>query len=110
MSLLLHGPLKPNLPTLNPSTSSEELNFARKKIIWSSREVIAEKRFTSDFMFNLGLIPGLLVVIMSLPKVETEWEAVEVLRTMRGRTEGTWNSEEVANMGEGVLMLQDMTK
>jgi hypothetical protein len=52
-------------------------------------------------MFNLGLFPGLLLVIMSLPKVVTGWEAVEVLRTMHARTEGAWNSEEVAKIGGG---------
>ncbi len=91
---------------MNPSKSSEELKFVCKKIIWIARGVIADKRFTSGFMFNLGLIPGLLVVIMSSPTVEPESEAVEVFRTMRGRTEKTWNSEEVAKMGERILMMR----
>jgi hypothetical protein len=105
--LLLHGPLRPNLPTSTPPTSDEELNFVCKEIIWLCKEVIADKRFTSGFMFTLGLIPSLLVVILSTPKRETGWEAIKVLRSMKGRVEGTWDSEGVAKMGEGILMMQE---
>jgi hypothetical protein len=58
-------------------------------------------------MFTLGLIPSLLIVVLSAPKRETGWDAIMVLRNMKGRVEGTWDSERVAKMGEGILVMQE---
>jgi len=46
--------------------------------------VIADNAFTTGFMFSLGLVPSLLVVILSAEKREVEWEAVRVLRSIGG--------------------------
>ncbi|KAE9368244.1 hypothetical protein N431DRAFT_381557 [Stipitochalara longipes BDJ] len=106
--LLLHGPLRIRLPADVTETADGVLEGVCEEMLEISREVIADQKFTAGFMFNYGLIPGLLIVVLSAPKRETGWEAVRVLRNMRGRVEGTWNCEGVAKMGEGILMMQGM--
>lgn len=106
--LLLHGPLRPNLPAEVAPTEDEMLEGACVEILELCRDIIVDKRFTAGFMFTYGLIPALLVVILSAPERGTSWEAVRVLRSMKGRVEGTWSSEGVAKMGEEILIMQEM--
>ncbi|PMD37935.1 hypothetical protein L207DRAFT_59129 [Hyaloscypha variabilis F] len=104
--LLLYGPLRIRLPDEVVETKDEVLEGVCAEMLGLAREVVSDERFTRGFMFNYGLIPGLLVVILSAPRKETGWEAVRVLGSMRGRVEGTWDSEGVAKMGEGILIMQ----
>jgi hypothetical protein len=103
--LLLHGPLKPNLPTDMWATSDEILESVCQEILALCSEIIADERFTAGLMFTFGLIPGLFVVTLSAPMKATGWMAIGLLKSMRGRVEGTWDSEGVAKMGEGILMM-----
>jgi len=106
--LLLHGPLRIRLEADVIEPKDGVLDGVCEEMLALAREIVEGEGFTGGFMFNYGLIPGLLVVLLSSERREIGWRAVRVLRCMRGRTEGTWDSEGVAKMGEGILMMREM--
>jgi hypothetical protein len=106
--ILLQGQLilKPETLTCEPSPDLI-LNTCRE-IVQLCRELVADRRFLRGFMFDLGIIPGLLTAIVSSPDISVGKEAVEILKSIAPRKEGTWDSVAVAQMGEGIIMMKEM--
>jgi hypothetical protein len=65
-----------------------------------SRRLVAHSRFSKGFVFDIGIISSLTHVFMLCPDRGLKEEAVEVLKSMRPRREGVWDSRVCAEAGE----------
>lgn len=65
-----------------------------------SRRLVAHPRFSKGFVFDTGIISSLSLVVMLCPDRGLRREAVEVLKAMRPRREGVWDSRVCAEAGE----------
>ncbi|KAE9368247.1 hypothetical protein N431DRAFT_414539 [Stipitochalara longipes BDJ] len=65
-----------------------------------SRRLVAHPGFSKGFVFDTGIISSLSLVVMLCPDRGLRREAVEVLKDMRPRREGVWDSRVCAEAGE----------
>jgi hypothetical protein len=72
-------------------------------IISFCRRLVAHPRFLKGFVFDIGIIPSLVNVIMVCPDRSAKLEAIDVLKSMEPRREGVWDSTAVARAGEMAL-------
>jgi hypothetical protein len=61
---------------------------------------VAHPGFSKGFVFDIGIISSLSLVVMLCPDRGLRIEAVEVLKSMRPRREGVWDSRVCAEAGE----------
>jgi hypothetical protein len=71
MYLLLYGPTKPNLQLIRLLTSDEVLKYVFLELLRLCKEIIADQGFAGGFMFPYGLIPRLLVAVLSATRRAT---------------------------------------
>jgi len=76
-------------------------------IISFCRRLVAHPRFLKGFVFDIGIIPSLVKVIMVCPDRRLKLEAINVLKSMEPRREGVWDSTAVARAGEISLEQED---
>jgi hypothetical protein len=72
-------------------------------IIALSRRLVEHPHFVRSFVFDTGIIPALIIILMLCPDRALKREAVGVLRDMVPRWEGVWDSRVVAEAGERLL-------
>ncbi|PMD37946.1 hypothetical protein L207DRAFT_635387 [Hyaloscypha variabilis F] len=72
-----------------------------------SRRLVAHPRFSKGFVFDIGIISSLSVVVMLCPDRGLRREAVEVLKEMRPRREGVWDSRVCAEAGEKSIVKEE---
>jgi hypothetical protein len=77
-------------------------------ILAFSRRLVAHPGFSRGFVFDLGIISSLSLVVMLCPDRGLRREAVEVLKAMRPRREGVWDSRVCAEAGEKSLAKEEM--
>jgi hypothetical protein len=77
-------------------------------ILTFSRRLVAHPGFSKGFVFDLGIISSLSLVVMLCPDRGLRREAVEVLKAMRPRREGVWDSRVCAEAGEKSLAKEEM--
>jgi hypothetical protein len=65
-----------------------------------SRRLVAHPGFSKGFVFDTGIISSLSLVVMLCPDRRLRKKAVEVLKAMRPRREGVWDSRVCAEAGE----------
>jgi hypothetical protein len=65
-----------------------------------SRRLVAHPGFSKGFVFDIGIISSLSLVVTLCPDRMLRKEAVEVLKSMRPRREGVWDSRVCAEAGE----------
>jgi hypothetical protein len=65
-----------------------------------SRRLVAQPAFSKGFVFDIGIISSLSLVVMLCPDRGLRKEAVEVLKSIRPRREGVWDSRVCAEAGE----------
>lgn len=73
-----------------------------------SRRLVAHPGFSKGFVFDIGIISSLSLVVMLCPDRGLRMEAVEVLKAMRPRREGIWDSRVCAETGEKTLTKEEM--
>jgi hypothetical protein len=77
-------------------------------IVALSRKVVEHPCFVKGFVFDIGIIPALVIILMLCPSREVKIETVGILRDMMPRREGVWDSRIVAEAGERMLWEEDV--
>jgi hypothetical protein len=77
-------------------------------ILTFSGRLVAHPGFSKGFVFDIGIISSLSLVVMLCPDRGLRREAVEVLKAMRPRREGVWDSRVCAEAGEKSLAKEEM--
>ena len=73
-----------------------------------SRRLVAHPKFSKGFVFDMGIISSLSLVVMLCPDRGLRREAVEVFKAMRPRREGVWDSRVCAEAGEKFIVEEEM--
>jgi len=77
--------------------SSYDLTRRMLNMAW---EVVKHPRFSRCFVFDIGIIPPLWIMVVVSPHRDFQREGIEILRRMGGRVECVWDSRVVADAGE----------
>lgn len=102
-SLLLETSLGLISETASPAPPSEVVaGICAESVRWG-RKLVEDKRFLRGFMFDLGIIPSLLVVVIATPQRGIGREVVDILRMASPRREATWDAMQTALMADGIL-------
>ncbi|KAG0651973.1 transcription regulator [Hyphodiscus hymeniophilus] len=72
-------------------------------IVTLSRRLVKHPRFVLGFVFDIGIIPALVIILMLCPDRDLKRATNAVLRDMMPRREGVWDSRIVAEAGEKLL-------
>ncbi|KAH8755162.1 hypothetical protein BGZ57DRAFT_772975 [Hyaloscypha finlandica] len=73
-----------------------------------SQRLVAHPKFSKGFVFDMGIISSLSLVVMLCPDRGLRREAVEVFKAMRPRREGVWDSRVCAEAGEKLIVEEEM--
>lgn len=66
--------------------------------------------FLKGFVFDAGVIPPLLKIVLLCPDRALKYEAIDVLRSIAPRREGMWDSMVCADAGEKCIAMEDTTQ
>ncbi|KAF8850285.1 hypothetical protein BDZ45DRAFT_196938 [Acephala macrosclerotiorum] len=83
---------------------------AAREVVQLSKALVADPRFTKTFVFEMGIIPCLWIVIILYPDFYLKREALAVLHSMQPRVECVWDSRVVADTGENVVDMLEKQK
>ena len=72
-------------------------------IVALSRRLVEHPNFVKGFVFDIGIIPALVIILMLCPDRWLKRETNSILRDMIPRREGVWDSRIVAQAGERIL-------
>lgn len=75
------------------------LNFCRR--------LMSHPSFLKGFVFDAGIIPHLLKIVLFCPDRILKQEAIDVLRSIAPRREGMWDSRVCADAGEKCIAMED---
>ncbi|CZR61401.1 uncharacterized protein PAC_11297 [Phialocephala subalpina] len=81
----------------------ESSDTATSDVVQLSKILVADPRFAKTFVFEMGIIPCLWIVVILHPDFRLKREALSVLRAMQPRVECVWASRIVADTGEKVV-------
>lgn len=70
-----------------------------------SREIAAEPGFQRTFVWNNSILQALITVVTAAPKLSTRIEALEILKSVRPRREGAYDSIALVEAGEFALQV-----
>lgn len=72
-------------------------------IVALSRRLVEHPNFVRGFVFDIGIIPALVIILMLCPDRALKKETNSILRDMVPRREGVWDSRIAAEAGERIL-------
>jgi hypothetical protein len=72
-------------------------------IVALSRRLVEHSNFVKGFVFDIGIIPALVIILMLCPDRGLKRDTVDILKAMMPRREGVWDSRIVAEAGERIL-------
>jgi len=79
-------------------------------ILTFCRRLMAYPGFLKGFVFDAGVIPPLLKIVLLCPDRALKYEAIDVLRSIAPRREGIWDSRVCADAGEKCIAMEDTTQ
>lgn len=87
------------------NTARKDMNtyVCANTIIALSRRLVEHPNFVKGFVFDIGIIPALVIILMLCPDRTLKRETNRILRDMVPRREGVWDSRIVADAGEKLL-------
>ena len=87
------------------STAGTKINsyVCANTIVALSWRLVAHPSFVRGFVFDIGIIPALVIILMLCPDAGLKRDTVGLLRAMMPRREGVWDSRVVAEAGERML-------
>ncbi|KAH7318986.1 hypothetical protein BKA65DRAFT_541174 [Rhexocercosporidium sp. MPI-PUGE-AT-0058] len=71
------------------------------------RRLVSHPGFLRGFVFDTGVIPPLLKIVLLCPERMLRKEAIDILRSMAPRREGMWDSRVCAEAGEKCIAMED---
>ncbi|KUJ19269.1 uncharacterized protein LY89DRAFT_487860 [Mollisia scopiformis] len=83
--------------------STDPAVTAARDVVQLSKALVADPRFPKTFVFEMGIIPCLWIVVILYPDFHLKREAIAVLRAMEPRVECVWDSKIVADTGDVVV-------
>ena len=66
----------------------------------------ADPSFRKSFVWNCGIVPGLSILIAACLDMSIRQEALQVLKQIVPRREGTWDSLTAVQFGERCLQME----
>jgi hypothetical protein len=87
------------------NTAGKNMNsyMCANTIVALSRRLVEHPNFVKGFVFDIGIIPALVIILMLCPDRALKKETTSILRDMVPRREGVWDSRIVAEAGERIL-------
>ena len=79
-------------------------------ILTFCRRLMSYPGFLKGFVFDAGVIPPLLKIVLFCPDRALKHEAIDVLRSIAPRREGMWDSRVCADAGEKCIAMEDTTQ
>jgi hypothetical protein len=92
-------------PALNPEVM--KVFPTANAILAFSRRLVAHPQFHKGFVFDVGIIPSIVKIMMLCPDRALKQEAIVVLKSMVPRREGIWDSRAAAESGERCLSREE---
>ncbi|KAE9365402.1 hypothetical protein N431DRAFT_353356 [Stipitochalara longipes BDJ] len=80
------------------------------EIVGLCRTVASHPRFVKSYVFDVGIVPILFLVIVQCRDKMVRQEAIAVLKAASPRREGLWDSMMVAKIGEALMKAEDNTE
>jgi hypothetical protein len=77
------------------------------EIVALCRAVTNHSRFVRSYVFDVGIVPILFVVVVKCRDKMVRQEAIAVLKAASPRREGLWDSMMVAKIGEALIMAEE---
>lgn len=82
---------------------SQESFSTTRTVISLTKRLIEHPSFSRGFVFDVGILPQMMILIIFCPHKETKEEAYGLVRAMIPRREGFWNSVAVAEAARKFL-------
>lgn len=73
-------------------------------------EIVAHPKFSRSFVFDVGIIPPLWLMIALCPDMNLKKRGVKILRNMEPRAECVWNSGVIADDGDTLIASLEVSK
>lgn len=83
----------------------ENLDSIGREVINLSNLVASSPGFLKSFVWDCGIVPGLSIVVAACIDMEVRKEALQALKDMIPRREGTWDSITAVKFGEACLQM-----
>jgi hypothetical protein len=80
-----------------------EALHAARGLLTGARDLISWPKYTKSFVFDVGIIPSLWIVIVFCSDISYKKEALGILRDMQPRVECVWDSRVVAQAGKAFI-------
>ncbi|KAK0130446.1 hypothetical protein ONS96_000965 [Cadophora gregata f. sp. sojae] len=74
------------------------------------RRMMSHPSFFKGFVFDAGVIPPLLKIVLLCPDRALKKEAIDVLRSIAPRREGMWDSRICADAGEKCIAMEETSQ
>jgi hypothetical protein len=87
-------------------SSSDLFNPESREIVDLSKLVAADPSFRKSFVWDCGIVPGLSILIAACLDMSIRKEALQVLKKIVPRREGTWDSLTAVQFGERCLQME----
>jgi hypothetical protein len=88
-------------------SSSKTMLQTASTILALSRRLVDYPSFTKGFVFDIGIIPALVIILMLCPERELKVQATTILGDMVPRREGVWDSRIVWEAGLRILRWEE---
>jgi len=85
------------------SFENQEANHMTQTIISLTKRLVEYPNFSKRFVFDAGVLPAMIILIIFSPQKEAKEEAYELVRAMTPRREGYWSSVAIAKAASKLL-------
>lgn len=87
--------------------SLQSLNIESQEIVDLSKFVTTDPSFRKSFVWDCGIVPGLVIVIAACIDTSIRTEALQILKDIVPRREGVWDSLTAVKFGERCLRMSE---
>lgn len=85
----------------------EESLRAAQNILSDARALVAHPKYAKSFVFDVGIMPSLWIIMVFCFDISLRKEALAILRSMQPRIECVWDSKDLADKGEEILRMME---
>ena len=107
---LLKGDIRlvdPRPTDIHPSLPPQSSFLARMELLRLSRNLVNHPMFLGSLYSDVCIIPTLWMQVVLCPYPGLRYEALQMLRDMGHRIEGSWDSQFVVMQGEVLLDIEE---
>ncbi|KUJ09353.1 uncharacterized protein LY89DRAFT_724374 [Mollisia scopiformis] len=78
-----------------------------REMVALSSAIVNHPRFLKSFVFNMGFVPSLFIIVTKCRDKTVRQEAIDVLKAAHPRREGVWDCLMVARIGEELIRSEE---